>query len=135
MPSIPERAAALLMGLFGAVDDGCHTLTVSVAGRARGTVAVLPFRNVGEFTDVDTEVALDVIALLSLTSGRIGGAVLRTNHADDASRVLGWRLSDCTAHPLNRAEIFSAYCTDAATGEPIPPEPGAEYADAPPVEA
>ncbi|MGP4001571.1 hypothetical protein [Streptomyces sp. 8N706] len=58
---------------------------------------------------------------------------MRTNHADDTSRVLGWRLSDCTTHPLNRAEIFSAYCTDAATGEPIPPEPGTEYADAPPV--
>lgn len=134
-PSIPERAADLLMGLFGAVGDGCHTLTVSVTGRARGAVSVLPFHNFGEYTDVDEEAALDVIALLSLTSGRIGGAVVRTNHADDTSRVLGWRLGDCTAHPLGRAEVFSAYCADAATGEPIPPEPGTEYADAPPVEA
>ncbi|MGW0704274.1 hypothetical protein ACWD0A_34345 [Streptomyces sp. NPDC002867] len=96
-------------------------------------MSVLPFHNFGEYTDVDAEAVLDVIALLSLTSGRIGGAVVCTNHADDTSRVLGWRLSDCIAPPLGRAEIFSAYCTDAATGEPIPPEPGTEYAVSPPV--
>jgi hypothetical protein len=70
----------------------------------------------------------------------LSGAVCGARHctfrcADDTSRVLGWRLSDCTAHLLNRAEIFGAYCTDAATGEPFRPEPGAEYADAPPVPA
>ncbi|MER7112535.1 hypothetical protein [Streptomyces sp. NPDC000229] len=106
---------------------------LSVTGRARPAAFTLPFHNFGEYTDVDPEAALDVIALLSLTSGRIGGAVVRTHHADDTSRVLGWRLRDCTAHPLGRAEIFNAYCTDATTGEPIPPEPGTQYADAPPV--
>ncbi|MGW6569819.1 hypothetical protein [Streptomyces sp. NPDC054975] len=135
MPSTPEPAAALLMGLLRAVGDGCHTLTVSVTGCARGAVCILPFRNVGEYTGVDAAAAFDVIALLALTSGGIGGAVVRTNHADNTSRVLGWRLSDCTAHPLGRAEIFNAYCTDAAAGELIPPEPGVEYADAPLVEA
>ncbi|NWF31067.1 hypothetical protein HW130_33310 [Streptomyces sp. PKU-EA00015] len=98
-------------------------------------MSVLPFHNFGEFTDVDADAVLDVIALLSLTSGRIGGAVVRTKHRDDTSRVLGWRLGDCTADPLGRAGIFTDFCTDAVTGEPIPSEPGAEYADAPPVRA
>lgn len=125
MPPTPERATDLLLGLFDAVGDGCHALTVSIAGG----VMTVPFHNSGEYTDVDVETALTAIALLS--RGRIGGAVMRTHHADDTSRVLGWRLTDCTARPLNRAEIFDAYCTNPATGEPIPPESGTEYADAP----
>ncbi|MFF9870406.1 hypothetical protein ACF1G0_34375 [Streptomyces sp. NPDC013953] len=32
-------------------------------------------------------------------------------------------------------QVADAYCTDATTGEPVPSELGAEYADAPPVEA
>ena len=128
-----ERAADLLMGLFDAVGDGCHTLTVSVAGDARSLASMVPFHNQGDATTVDEEAALHLMALLALTSGRVGGAVVRTLYGGGKSRVLGWRLSGCTAVPLGRAEIFSAYCTDAATGEPIAPESGVEYADAPPV--
>ncbi|WP_236243618.1 hypothetical protein [Streptomyces sp. CC228A] len=114
---------------------GCTEGHLLVLHRARSAERALPFHNLGDDTEVDAEAALDVIALLSLTSSRPGGAVVRTRYADDTSRVLGWRLRHCTAHPLNRAEIFDAYCTDAVTGEPIPPEPGTEYADAPPVGA
>ncbi|MEU7115096.1 hypothetical protein [Streptomyces sp. NPDC046182] len=94
------------MGLLGPVGEGCQNLTVAVTG--------------GEYTDVDAKAAL------ALAPGGIGGAVVGTNHADDRSRVLGWPLSDCTAHSLNRAEIFNAYCTHAAIGEASPLGPGME---------
>ncbi len=39
----------------------------------------------------------------------------------------GWALHDDWLRPLSEAEIFAAYCTDADTGEPVPPEHGVEY--------
>ncbi|MEV7023824.1 hypothetical protein [Kitasatospora sp. NPDC093558] len=44
--------------------------------------------------------------------------------------VRGWYLAEGVFHPLTEAEIFSAYCTDADTGEPLPPERGVRYVDA-----
>jgi len=28
---------------------------------------------------------------------------------------------------MEAADVFAAYCTDLATGDPIPPEPGTDY--------
>jgi hypothetical protein len=41
--------------------------------------------------------------------------------------VCGWRLLDGWLEPLSEGEVFAAYCTDALTGEPVPPERGLEY--------
>ncbi|WP_329583777.1 hypothetical protein [Streptomyces sp. NBC_01361] len=128
-----ERATALLTGLLGSVGEGEHTLTVTVVGAARAMVQQMSFHNdSGAFT-LDPNEARDVLPLLVLTSGRLGSAVMRTWRDDDTCRVLGWTLKDCTAAPLNRVEIFRAYSVDAGTGELLAPEPGVEYADAPPV--
>ncbi|CAL9601918.1 hypothetical protein SUDANB121_05470 [Nocardiopsis dassonvillei] len=48
--------------------------------------------------------------------------------------VRGWRIADHTLQPLDEAEMFDAHCTDAASGEPIPPERGVEFAPAPAVD-
>lgn len=44
--------------------------------------------------------------------------------------VRGWLLDDRRAYPLTEASMFNAFCTDNATGEPIPPERGVLFADA-----
>ncbi|MEV8395253.1 MULTISPECIES: hypothetical protein [unclassified Streptomyces] len=56
-----------------------------------------------------------------------GGVVLRTTRADDPDRLHGWRLQRGSLVPLTAGEVFSAYCTDADTGEPVSPESGVEY--------
>lgn len=48
--------------------------------------------------------------------------------------VRAWHLAAGRAFPLTAAQAFALACTDPATGEPIPPEPGAHYADAFPIE-
>ncbi|KOX09957.1 hypothetical protein [Nocardiopsis sp. NRRL B-16309] len=48
--------------------------------------------------------------------------------------VRGWRVGERTLFPLDEAEMFNAHCTDAASGEPVPPERGVEYAGAPEID-
>ena len=57
----------------------------------------------------------------------------------DAFRDLGltvraWRLAAGRAIPLTSAQAFALACTDPATGDPVPPEPGARYEDAFPLD-
>ncbi|UZJ32553.1 hypothetical protein [Streptomyces endophytica] len=47
--------------------------------------------------------------------------------------VRGWSLRDAWPHALSAGEVFTAYCTDADSGEPVPPEPGVNYAPGLPV--
>lgn len=49
-------------------------------------------------------------------------------------QVRGWRLDRGLLHPLDEAQMFDAHCTDSASGEPIPPEPGVEYTGAPSID-
>ena len=46
---------------------------------------------------------------------------------DARDRVHGWRLTRGSLVPLTAGEVFSAYCTDADTGDPVSPESGVEY--------
>jgi hypothetical protein len=48
--------------------------------------------------------------------------------------IRAWRLDAGRALPLSAAQAFALACTDPATGEPVPPEPAARYADAFPIE-
>ncbi|WP_406389485.1 hypothetical protein [Streptomyces sp. NBC_00211] len=47
----------------------------------------VPFHNVGETTYLDSDAALEVMALLTVAASVGGGAVLCTNFADETSRV------------------------------------------------
>lgn len=62
-----------------------------------------------------------------------GGIVSRTTTdtappAAPQDTVRGWTLREGWLHPLTAAQVFTAYCTDAETGDPVPPEPGVHHA-------
>ncbi len=128
-----ERAAALLMGLFRAVEDGCHTLILVTSANGSDIGIAVPFHVEGEQFDADPEDALDAMTVLRLAATVGGSAVVRTHFANEASRVCGWKLVEFYAVPLSAAEVFNAYCTDPRTGEPIPPEWGVDHVAAPTV--
>ncbi|MBR8744876.1 hypothetical protein [Nocardiopsis sp. MG754419] len=48
--------------------------------------------------------------------------------------VRGWWVGHRALVPLDEAQMFDAFCTDTASGEPIPPEPGVRYVSAPAVD-
>ncbi|MFW6693176.1 hypothetical protein [Streptomyces sp. MAR4 CNX-425] len=74
----------------------------------------------------DAEALRLVLAAGIATSGT-GGVVARTTRAG-AECVRGWRLRDGWLEPLTEKEVYAAYCTDARSGAPLPPEPGVTYA-------
>ncbi|MGO4459856.1 hypothetical protein AB4039_21545 [Streptomyces sp. M-16] len=125
-----QRAAALFMGFLDAVGDGCHVLVVAASANGDSIGITVPFRNEGQTTDVDPDAALEAMMIITLAASVGGGAVIRTNFANETYRVCGWKLVEFYAKPLNAAEIFNVYCTDA-DGEPVPPEWGVEYVAAP----
>ncbi|MFG2298401.1 hypothetical protein [Streptomyces sp. NPDC048603] len=125
-----ERSAALLMGFLNAVGDGCHHLVVAASANGATLSVSVPFHNDGETSDLDPDDALEAMMVLTLAAMVGGGAVIRST-VDQASEVMGWKLMEFYAKPLSASEIFNAYCTDAETGEVIPPEWGVEYVAAP----
>ncbi|WP_017571644.1 hypothetical protein [Nocardiopsis halotolerans] len=80
-----------------------------------------------------------------VASGAAAGVVLRS-FTDQVSHTLpngvdvpvklvrGWSVADRALTPLDEAQMFDAHCTDAASGEPAPPERGVVYTDAPAVD-
>lgn len=71
--------------------------------------------------------------LLALAAGVCqdnSGLTVRSSYPGATDQVRGWSIGHGVAIPLNRAQIFDAYCTDAVTGEPLPPCPQTEYCDA-----
>ncbi|MEU3466226.1 hypothetical protein ABZ721_40635 [Streptomyces sp. NPDC006733] len=134
-PRAVESAAALLNSVFVAVGDGCHALTVSIRAHSASDdyfVTTVPFCTAGARITADQGDTERIVTLM--LAGRIGGLVVRTANEDGTFRVCGWYLQDDAAVPLSRAQVFNAYCIDP-DGEPIPPERGVEYAEAPPLNA
>jgi hypothetical protein len=126
-----EQASDTLLGLLEAVGDGTHHIVCSLPtddGPPLLTAAHAHNAPDGELelSDADALVLCTVMAAATVT-GRTAGLVIRTfdPHGDT---VRGWELRHGTPHPLTEAAVFNAYCTDPATGAPIPPEPGVTYA-------
>lgn len=142
-----DRASHLLLGLLAEAGPGGHHLVCSVSAPEEQLIAVLHAdgteptgrESTGpEPADVGADPGAAVLDLpetaefvtvlaAALALGRPGGLVLRTSVPGRPDRLHGWRIHPRGLHPLTEAEVFSAYCTDAATGEPISPEPGVEY--------
>ncbi|MGP3967748.1 hypothetical protein [Streptomyces sp. 6N223] len=137
-----SRAAGTLRTLLEGAGPGTHHLVCSLAGEDGPLTAALraqaeeddgPVR----LPEQDALVLCTVLAA-ALATARPVGLVLRTAPPPGAAagpgaaeRVCGWSVHEGVLRPLGEAEVFAAYCTDALTGEPVPPEPGVSYRDAP----
>ncbi|MEU8828319.1 hypothetical protein [Streptomyces sp. NPDC048636] len=125
-----ERAAAALRGVLGAAGPGVHHLVCSVPAGGTSLVAVVHAEARGERPARAAEPGAHIfrtVLACGIASRGPGGIVLRTSLPGERDRVRGWALHDGWLRPLSEAEVFTAYCTDAETGEPIPPEHGVEY--------
>ncbi|MFH9421808.1 hypothetical protein [Streptomyces sp. NPDC017529] len=124
------RASRAVTGLLDALGDGTHHLVCSVPASGAPLLAVLhaESRDRGrlELSEAATLVFCTVLAAgFALRSP--GGIVSRTTEPAGRDTVRGWTLRNAWLHPLSAAEVFTAYCTDSDTGEPVPPEPGVDY--------
>ncbi|MFG2873369.1 hypothetical protein [Streptomyces sp. NPDC048338] len=125
-----DRASRLLMSLLEAAGPGTHHLVCSVPARDEQLLAVLhtacdedgPAR-------LDSGAGAEFVTVLAagIALDSPGGLVLRTSRPGTRDRLHGWRLLRGALVPLTEAEVFSAYCTDARTGEPVSPEPHVDY--------
>ncbi|WP_282696527.1 hypothetical protein [Streptomyces sp. CC208A] len=125
-----DRATRLLLGLLDGAGSGTHHLVCSVPAADDHLLAVLhTTRDDHGTSHHDPAAATEFTAVLAagIALASSGGLVLRVTHPDHPDRLHGWRLTDGTLVPLTEAEVFAAYCTDARTGEPLPPEHGVDY--------
>ncbi|GAA2267115.1 hypothetical protein GCM10010232_69420 [Streptomyces amakusaensis] len=141
-----DRASHLLTRLLTAAGPGRHHVVCSVRAPDEHLLAVLHITNTdaaadgdaaedGEGDDPPAAARFDAaesaefvtVLATAIALENPGGVVLRTSAPGRPDRLHGWRLHQSDLVPLTEAEVFSAYCTDATTGEPISPEPGVEY--------
>ncbi|MEU1806629.1 hypothetical protein [Streptomyces sp. NPDC019937] len=125
-----DRATAALYAVLDAAGPGLHHLVCSVPVDDTPLAAVV-HATVREgrpprLAEPGALVFRTVLAC-GIATGSPGGIVLRTSRPGAPDTVRGWALRDGWPRPLSEAEVFTAYCTDARTGEPIPPEHGVEY--------
>ncbi|GAB3725071.1 hypothetical protein GCM10028793_65020 [Nocardiopsis oceani] len=136
---LSRNAHALLRALFRDLPGERHILTLHTRYAMSTALGVRG----GDFEVEHPEVVERLYSALCATSP--SALVLRT-FTDRPSHtlangvvipvksVLGWQVGAHALTPLDEAEMFDAHCTDAASGEPVPPEPGVEYTSAPVVE-
>lgn len=127
-----DRASDTLLRLIEAVGPGTHHIVCSLPSDDGPLLAAVHVTadpdGMVHLAESDALVLCTVMAA-STATGRAGGVVLRTTPDDDREpdTVRGWSLREGHLHPLTEAEVFDAYCTDATTGDPVPPEPGVTY--------
>lgn len=132
-----QRATSVLTALLRRAEPGVHHLVCSLGGDGadgpdgRPLTASLSAElgGDGEVRVAEPEaLVLCTVLAAGLATGRPAGLVLRSA-ADAAApqRVRGWSVHQGRPRALTEAEVFAAYCTDARTGEPVPPEPGVSY--------
>ncbi|MFF3324050.1 hypothetical protein [Streptomyces sp. NPDC002889] len=125
-----DRASRILMRLLEVAGPGSHHLVCSVSGPDEQLLAVLHAEaTAGSLAELDASEGAEFVTVLAagIALESAGGLVLRTSAPDTADRLHGWRLSQGGLVPLTAGEVFNAYCTNAATGAPVSPEPGVEY--------
>lgn len=129
------RSAHLLSRILDTAAPGTHHIVCSVTPDTTPPLlgSLHAERTADGLLHLDESDALEVTAVLAVGIARKapGGLVLRTTTTDRPDRVCGWRLTGEHLTALTEAEVFDAYCTDAHTGDPVPPESGLEYGPAP----
>ncbi|MFC8234712.1 hypothetical protein [Streptomyces sp. NPDC056661] len=125
-----DRASHLLMRTLETAGPGTHHLVCSTPTENEQLLAVLHTeRGTTGPALLDSGEGAEFVTVLAvgIALERHGGLVLRTSNPGTPDRVHGWRLTRGSLVPLTAGEVFSAYCTDAETGDPVSPESGVEY--------
>ncbi|MFF3403775.1 hypothetical protein ACFYW6_35435 [Streptomyces sp. NPDC002659] len=125
-----DRASRILMSLLEAAGPGSHHMVCSIPAPDEQLVAVLHAEGAADAqAQLDASEGAEFVTVLAtgIALETPGGVVLRTSADGTPDRLHGWRLQERSLVPLTAGEVFSAYCTDANTGEPLSPEPGVEY--------
>ncbi|MYY05189.1 hypothetical protein GT035_23900 [Streptomyces sp. SID4913] len=125
-----DRASHLLERTLAAAGPGTHHLVCSTPTRHEQLLAALHTDRDGTGPAcLDSAEGAEFVSVLAvgIALESHGGVVLRTSAPGAPDRVHGWRLDGGCLAPLTAGEVFSAYCTDADTGEPVAPESGVEY--------
>ncbi|MFE5112417.1 hypothetical protein [Streptomyces sp. NPDC056663] len=125
-----DRASHLLMRTLETAGPGTHHLVCSTPTENEQLLAVLHTeRGTTGPALLDSGEGAEFVTVLAvgIALKRHGGLVLRTSNPGTPDRVHGWRLTRGSLVPLTAGEVFSAYCTDAETGDPVSPESGVEY--------
>lgn len=127
-----DHASQALLRIVDALGPGRHHAVTSLpTGQgppltAAATIEAHPDGSV-HFAEPDALVLCTVMAATTAVA-RAAGLAIRTTAPDGAETVRGWTLHRGEPQPLTAAQVFDAYCTDPATGDPVPPEPGLHYA-------
>ncbi|MGW1496109.1 hypothetical protein [Streptomyces sp. NPDC002402] len=125
-----DRASRILMSLLEVAGPGSHHMVCSIPAPDEQLVAVLHAEGAADAqAQLDASEGAEFVTVLAtgIALETPGGVVLRTSADGTPDRLHGWRLHEGSLVPLTAGEVFSAYCTDANTGEPLSPEPGVEY--------
>ncbi|MEU4212624.1 hypothetical protein AB0F13_21950 [Streptomyces sp. NPDC026206] len=125
------RASQTLRRIVEAVGEGRHHLVCSVQAEGDTPLVAVLRTECREDGRLHLGEAAALVFCTVLAAGIAtdlpGGVVLRTTLPGRPDTVRGWGLKDGGLRPLSEAEVFAAYCTDAQTGDPVPPEHGVEY--------
>ncbi|WNI19332.1 hypothetical protein [Actinacidiphila sp. ITFR-21] len=126
-----DRASDTLLRIVEAVGPGGHHIVCSLStpdGPPLLAAVQIDAKPDGavRLAEADALVVCTVMAAGEV-SAYPGGLVVRTTDPDGTETVRGWSLREGGPRPLTEAEVFSAYCTDPETGEPVPPEHGVRY--------
>ncbi|MFD9545442.1 hypothetical protein [Streptomyces sp. NPDC060022] len=132
-PEDGDRAMDIFDRLLETAGSGIHHLVIvlqAVGGPALGN---FHFAQDETCMHVNEDQALNFCHLLAaaVSGAHGGGFVMRTRTESGSESVCGWRFVNGDPKPLNRAEVFDAYCHNPHTGETVGPESGVEYKDAP----
>ncbi|TQK43230.1 hypothetical protein FBY35_4687 [Streptomyces sp. SLBN-118] len=125
-----DRASRILMSLLDGAGPGRHHMVCSIPAPDEQLIAVLHAEGAADAAaQLDASDGAEFVTVLAtgIALETPGGVVLRTSAEGSPDRLRGWRLHAGGLVPLTAGEVFSAYCTDATTGEPLSPEPGVEY--------
>ncbi|MGR8011742.1 hypothetical protein [Streptomyces hypolithicus] len=125
-----DRASRLVTRLLEQAGPGRHHLVCSVPAEDEQLIAVLNVDRAAHepirLTEAQGAEFVTVLAA-GIAVESPGGVVLRTSEQGAPDRLHGWRLRHGRLVALTAGEVFSAYCTDADTGDPVSPEPDVEY--------
>jgi hypothetical protein len=125
-----ERASLILLRLLEAAGPGTHHVVCSVPAAHEHLLAALHTEcpeGAPAWPDSSEGAEFVTVLAVGIALESAGGVVLRTTAPDTPDRLHGWRLDHGRLIPLTAGEVFSAYCTDADTGEPLAPESGVDY--------